>query len=261
MTSCARLLGIAILICADLCVLAGAARAQMTPTQAPDNTAAGSEPSMTMTDDSTFAHVLFDQFEGRTNGSDSELRWDGEAWIGTDMNRVWFRSEGFASDGTVSDGDIEAFYDRPLPRLRYFDGQVGLREDSDSGPHRTWVALGVEGLAPGFFHLEPAFYFRDGGHVAGRITTSYDLLITKRLIAQPQVEMNFSGKSDPQRRLGTGLSDLDTGVRVRYEISRKFAPYVGFAYATEFGSTATFRRQALESTTASRFIFGLRFWY
>jgi Copper resistance protein B precursor (CopB) len=163
--------------------------------------------------------------------------------------------------GTVNDGDVEALYDRPLPRLRYFDGQVGVREDVASGPDRTWLALGIEGLAPGFFQFEPTVYFRDGGHVAGRITTSYDLLITQRLIAQPEVEMDFYSKSDPQRLLGTGLSDLDTGLRVRYEISRKFAPYVGFAYTRDFGGTATLSHAAWESTAEPRFVFGLRVWY
>jgi len=212
-------------------------------------------------DNQVFAHVLFDQFEGRTDGSNSDLRWDGEAWIGTDMNRFWFRSEGFAGNDKVSDGDVEAFYDRPLPRLRYFDGQVGIREDLDSGPRRTWLALGIEGLAPGFFQLEPTLYIRDGGRVAGRITTFYDLLLTQRLIAEPELEMNFYSKSDPQRRLGTGLSDVDTGIRVRYEIGRKFAPYVGFAYTREFGGTANFARQAGENTAAPGFVFGLRVWY
>lgn len=247
------------------CLGAGLDRAQTAPSQVPQTAgssdAATAQMQMPEMGNQIFTHVLFNQFEGRTDDSNSEFRWDGEGWIGTDMNRVWFKSEGFANNGTVSEGDIEAFYDRPLPRLRYFDGQVGLREDVDSGPHRTWLALGIEGLAPGFLQFEPTVYFRDGGHVAGRVTTSYDLLITQRLIAQPELEMDFYSKSDPQRRLGTGLSDLDTGLRLRYEISRKFAPYIGFAYTRDFGSTATMARQVGESTASPRFIFGLRFWY
>jgi copper resistance protein B len=212
-------------------------------------------------DDQVFAHVLFNQLEGRTDGSDTALRWDGEGWMGTDMNRLWLKSEGFVDNGTVSDGDLEALYDRPLPRLRYFDGQVGVREDLDSGPWRTWGALGIEGLAPHFFEFEPTFYFRDGGHVAGRITASYDLRLTQRLVAQPELEVNFYSKRDPQRRLGTGLSDLDTGLRVRYEISRKFAPYIGFAYTRKFGDTATLSRQIGESSAEPRFVFGFRVWH
>jgi copper resistance protein B len=246
------------------CLGAGAMTAQTTSSLAPSGTSAnpsGLEMEGPTMSNEIFAHMLFNQLEGRTDGSDSEMRWDGEGWIGTDMNRAWFKSEGFAANGTVIDGDVEALYDHPLPRLRYFDGQLGVREDVASGPHRTWLALGIEGLAPGFFQFEPTVYFRDGGHVAGRITTSYDLLITQRLIAQPELEMDFYSKSDPQRRLGTGLSDLDAGLRLRYEISRKFSPYVGFAYTQDFGGTATLSRAAGESTADPRFVFGLRVWY
>lgn len=212
-------------------------------------------------DNQIFTHILFDQFENRTNGPDNVLRWDGQGWIGTDMNRLWLKSEGFLDNNKVTDGDVEAFYDHPIPRVRYFDAQIGVREDLDSGPRRTWGAVGIEGLAPYFFEIEPTFYFRDGGHVAGRLTTTYDLLITQRLIAQPELEMNFYSKRDLQRLIGTGLSDLDTGLRLRYEISRKFAPYIGFAYTRKFGDTATLSRQAGETVSAPRLIFGLRFWY
>jgi len=246
------------------CLGAGAMTAQTTAPQASSGSsvnANGPEMQGPTMGDEVFTHVLFNQLEGRTDGSDSEMRWDGEGWIGMDMNRAWFKSEGFATNGTVSDGDIEALYDRPLPRLRYFDGQVGVREDIASGPHRTWLALGIEGLAPGFFQFEPTVYFRDGGHVAGRITTSYDLLITQRLIAQPELQMDFYSKSDSQRLTGTGLSDIDTGIQLRYDFSRKFAPYVGFAYNGKFGGTATFARRAGESVLNSGFIFGFRVWY
>jgi copper resistance protein B len=212
-------------------------------------------------DNGVFSHVLFDELEGRTNGSNSSFRWDGESWIGTDMNRFWLKSEGFAENGQVTDGDQEALYDRPIPHLRYFDMQAGVRADLDSGPHRTWGAVGIEGLAPYFFQVAPTFYFRDGGHLAARLTSSYDLLITQRLIAQPEVEMNFYSKRDPQRLTGTGLSDIDTGIRLRYEFSRRFAPYIGFAYNGKFAGTAEFARQAGESVSNSSFIFGFRVWY
>ena len=88
-------------------------------------------------DNQIFAHVLLDQFEGRTNGPDNELRWDGEAWVGTDMNKLWLKSEGFSTNTTVSDGDHEALYDHPIPHMRYFDAQAGVRGDLDSGPRRS----------------------------------------------------------------------------------------------------------------------------
>ncbi len=212
-------------------------------------------------DNTIMWHVLFDQFEGRTNGPDNEFRWDGQGWVGTDMNKLWFKSEGFVENGKASDGDTEALYDHPIPFLRYFDAQAGVRYDLDSDPGRTWGALGVQGLAPYSFDFEPTFYFSDRGRVAGRVMGSYDLLITNRLILQPQFELNFYSKRDPSRGIGSGLSELDTGLRLRYEISRKFAPYIGIAYTGKFGETADFTRAERGTVNDVRFIFGIRLWY
>ena len=220
---------------------------------------AGIEPPVM--DNMIFGHVLFDQLEGRTNGPDNEFRWDGEGWVGTDRNKVWFKSEGFLEHGKATDGDTEAVYDRPIPFLRYFDAQAGVRYDLDSDPGRTWGAIGIEGLAPNLFEFAPTFYFSNRGRFAGKITGSYDLLITQRLIAQPQFELNFYSKSDPSRRIGSGLSELDTGLRIRYEISRKFAPYIGFAYTQTFGETATFTQDGGGIVHDPRFVFGVRAWY
>jgi copper resistance protein B len=212
-------------------------------------------------DNTIFYHLLFDQLEGRTNGPDNEFRWDGEGWIGTDMNKLWFKSEGFVEHGRMTDGDQEALYDRPIPYLRYFDFQAGVRYDLDSDPGRTWGAIGIEGLAPYFFEFAPTFYFSNRGFFAGRIEGSYDILITNRLIAQPQFEINFYSKSNRSRGIGSGLSELDTGLRIRYEISRRFAPYIGFAYTGAFGETATFTREEGGIVNDPRFIFGARVWY
>jgi copper resistance protein B len=215
----------------------------------------------TIEDKMVFRHVLLDQFEGRTNGPDNELRWDGEAWIGTDMNRLWLKSEGFSDNSTVSDGDHEALYDRPIPHTKYFDAQVGVRADLDSDPNRTWAALGIEGLAPYQSKFAPTLYISDGGHIAGRMTGFYEVLLTQRLIAEPEAELNFYNKDDPARKVGSGLSDIDTGVRLRYEMSRKFSPYVGFAYNGKYGNTASYSRQVGETASDPRFVFGLRLWY
>lgn len=210
-------------------------------------------------DDMILGHVLFDQMEGRTNGPDNEFRWDGEGWVGSDMNRLWFKSEGFVEHGLATDGDQEALYDRPI--TAYFDAQAGVRYDLDSNPGRVWGAIGIEGLAPYFFQFAPTFYFSDRGYFAGRITGSYDLLITNRLILQPQVEINFYSKSQADRGVGSGLSEIDTGLRLRYEITRKFAPYIGFAYTGTYGDTASFTRQEGGNVNDPRFVFGARIWY
>ena len=214
-----------------------------------------------MEDNEIFAHVLLNQFEGRPNGPGSALRWDGEGWMGTDMNKLWMKSEGFVNHGAVSDGDQEALYDRPIPHLRYFDMQVGVRADLDSDPRRTWAAMGIEGLAPYYFNFAPTLYIGDGGRIAGRVSGFYDLLFTQRLIAEPQAEFNFYSKDDPPRGIGSGLADLDAGLRLRYEIGRKFAPYIGFAYNGKYGNAAGYARPAGANAGDPRFVFGLRLWY
>ena len=229
-----------------------------TPQAAPQNRSAWPPP---VDDKEVFAHVRFDQLEGRWNESSTELRWDGEGWVGTDMNRLWIKSEGFAGNNSVSDGDQEWLYDRPIPHMRYFDAQAGVRADLDSGPARAWAALGVEGLAPYFFEFEPTLYIRNGGRVAGRINGAWDLLVTQRWVLQPQAELNFYSQDDPARQTGSGFSDIDTGVRLRYVVTRKVNPYLGWAYHGEYGNSARYARQSGQATINSSFVFGLRVWY
>jgi copper resistance protein B len=200
----------------------------------------GTEPPVM--DNQIFWHVLFNQLEDRTNGPDNELRWDGQAWIGTDFNKLWFKSEGFFNKhgpnghGKLEDGIHEILYDRPIPFLRYFDWQAGFRYDGDSSPPRYWGALGIEGLAPEFFDVEATLYLRDEGYFAARVGASYDIFLTNRLIAQPEIEMNFYTKDDVDRAVGRGLSELDTGLRVRYEISPQIRPiYRIRVHATVWG--------------------------
>ncbi len=245
-----------------VCHAAGSANAQPMKTamsMPSDSRYSGGEPPVM--DNQIFWGVLFDQLEGRTNGTENEFRWDGQGWVGTDMNKLSVKSEGFVEHGVMTDGDTEALYDRPIPFLRYFDAQAGVRYDLDSNPGRAWGAIGVEGMAPYFFAVEPTFYFSDHGRVAGKISASYDILITQRLIAQPQVELNFYSKRDEARGIGSGLSGLDTGLRIRYEITRKFAPYIGFAYNQACGETGGITRAAGGIVHDPRFIFGARIWY
>jgi copper resistance protein B len=255
----ARLLAAAIAL---TCIGSAVAHAQ-SPSSAATAQSGSSVPGWEppVMDNTIMWHVLFNQLEGRTNGPDNEFRWDGQGWFGTDMNKIWFKSEGFVENGKATDGDTEALYDRPIPFLRYFDAQAGVRYDLDSDRGRTWGAIGVQGLAPYFFDFEPTFYFSDRGRVAGRVSGSYDLLLTNRLILQPQFELNFYSKRDPSRAIGSGLSDLDTGLRLRYEISRKFAPYIGVAYTGKFGESADFTRAEGGIVNDVRFIFGIRLWY
>lgn len=211
-------------------------------------------------DHGILAHALLDQFEGRAGGGSPDFRWSGQGWIGSDYDKLWIKSEGFRrSNGRVDDGRHEFLYDRAISS--YFDLQGGVRTDLDTRPTRNWGAFGIQGLAPLFFNVEATGYVSDQGHLAARFEASYDLLLTQRLILQPEVEINLYSKSDPARLVGAGFSDIDTGLRLRYEIDRKFAPYLGVAYEGKFGQTAAFARRAGEGTSGVRLLFGIRSWF
>ncbi len=211
-------------------------------------------------DERVYVHGLLDQFEVRTGEGPGALRWDGEAWIGTDSDRLWLKAEGQRdAQGQVSDGRLEALYSRPISP--YFDAQAGVRYDLDSLPGRTWAAFGVEGLAPYFFTVDAAGYVSGDGRLAARAMVSHDLLLTQRLILSPEAEVNLYSRDDPRRRIGSGLSDLDAGLRLRYEITRKFAPYLGVVYEGRFGRTADFAHAAGEQADAVKFTVGLRGWF
>jgi len=209
-------------------------------------------------DQHVWYHVMADQLEGRF-GRDDGFRWNAQAWAGTDSNRLRLKSEGETdSRGKVEDGQHELLYARPI--TSFFDLQAGMRSDIDSAAGRNWAALGVEGLAPLFFHVSAMGYASSAGHYAAKLEGSYDLLLTQQLILEPELELNFYSKADPRRGLGSGLADMDSGLRLRYEFSRKFAPYIGVAYENRFGSSAALTRASGEKPSSLRFTVGLRAW-
>jgi copper resistance protein B len=248
-----------IILAATLFTFAAPALAE-TPVAAAEPTL-GMEPGamQPVMDQGIFAHAIFNQLEGRWNGSNPEFRWDGQGWIGTDYDNLWIKSEGTLSKGALDDGQQQFLYGRAV--TTYFDLQGGLRSDLDSRPTRNWAAFGIQGLAPYFFDLDVTGFVSGEGHLAAKLEASYDLLLTQRLILQPQIELNLYSKADRARLVGAGFSDIDTGLRLRYEFSRKFAPYIGVVYQGKFGQTANFARQAGESTGDVRFAFGVRVWF
>lgn len=205
-------------------------------------------------------HGILDQFEARIGAGANAFRWEGHAWIGSDTDKLWLKSEGFAlGKGGVEDGRHEVLYNRAIST--WFDVQAGIRTDLDSGTSRQWAALGVRGLLPHFVEMEATAYASDNGHFAARIGLSYDVRLTQRWVLQPEIELNVYSKTDPGRHVGSGLASLDAGVRLRYEITRKLAPYVGVTYSGRYGQTARFARQESEAATAVQFVFGIRSWF
>jgi len=247
-------------VAAALCTFAAPVLAETPAANAESTLGMDSGAMQPVMDRGIFAHAIFNQLEGRWNGSNTQFRWDGQGWIGTDYDKLWIKSEGtLQSSGRVDDGQQQFLYSRAV--TTYFDLQGGLRSDIDSRPTRNWGALGIQGLAPYFFDLEVTGFVSGEGHLAGRLEASYDLLLKQRLILQPQIELNVYSKADPARLVGAGFSDIDTGLRMRYEFDRKFAPYIGVVYEGKFGQTANFARRAGESAGDLRFVFGIRTWF
>lgn len=254
MRGCTRLFCAVIVLGA----LAGGAHARMA--QMGGDTTEAAPYGSPIDDQHIWTHIIADQLEARTGAGQGALRWDGEAWMGPDAWRLRLRSEGERSaGGRVEDGQSEALYSKPI--APYWDLQVGARYDLDSGPGRGWLAAGVEGLAPGYFNLAATAYTGEQGRTAAKLKVSYDQRLTNRLIVQPEAEMNLYGRDDSARRIGSGLSDIDAGLRLRYELSRKFAPYLGVSWAGKFGRTADFSRANGERADDVRLAVGVRAWF
>ncbi|HVA19112.1 MAG TPA: copper resistance protein B [Solirubrobacteraceae bacterium] len=207
-----------------------------------------------------FAYAILNQNEIRTGDGQSTYRWDAEGWWGDDINRAWVKSEGNLDTGTglVDEAEAQLLYSRAVSS--FFNLQAGVRQDFEPSPSRSWAALGVEGLAPLNWDIGATLFVSDAGHVGGRLEGYYDLLFTQRLILQPQFELNLYSRADPRRGLGGGFSDLDTGLRLRYEIRRQLAPYVGITYENRYGDSARFARLERAPVELVRFVAGVRLW-
>ncbi len=203
--------------------------------------------------------VLFDQLEWQAGDAVNGLNWENKGWIGGDLNRFWFRTEGDSKGGRLETAYAHALYGRAI--ARWWDVVAGVRQDFRPGPAQTWAAVGIQGLAPQWFEVEATAYVGTAGRTHLRFETEYELLLTNRLILQPRVEFDLYGKADPERGIGAGLSAADAGIRLRYEFRRELAPYVGVVWTRKFFGTADFAEAQGEKTGGARAVAGLRFWF
>ena len=212
-----------------------------------------------LADEHSFRSILIDNLEvSRVNG-ETVAPYDIEAWYGRTYERAVLKAEGEFEGGDLSEARTELLWGHAF--AAYWDTQVGVRHDTGEGPNRTWLAAGIEGLAPYWFDLEVTAYVGESSRTALRVDASYDMLITQRLILEPSFEANFYGRNDPERALGSGLSDLSLGLRLRYEIRRELAPYVGLEWSNQYGGTEELTRAANGDPSDTRLTAGLRFWF
>nr|WP_241659852.1 copper resistance protein B [Sphingomonas glacialis] len=204
--------------------------------------------------------IVFNLAEAQIRKGRDGFRWDGEGWWGGDINRLVVKSEGEGSFGrAVESAEVQALYSRAIGP--YFDLQGGVRQDLGAGPRRTYATVGIEGLAPYQFETEVRAFLSSRGDVLARAEAWYDQRITQRLVLQPRAELNFSARTVASQQLGSGLTDAELGLRVRYEVQREFAPYVGVSWDKKAGGTARYARARGESADGPALVLGVRAWF
>jgi copper resistance protein B len=207
-----------------------------------------------------FSQFMLNSLEVQHRSGREAYEWDTAFWYGGDVSRLLLKSEGEGEfGGGLEEAEVQALYSHAVGP--YFNVQGGVRYDIRPNPSRVYATLGFEGLAPYWFDVEGALFLSDRGELMGRLEGSYDQRITQRLILQPGVELNFAAQSSREIGVGKGLSDVELGLRLRYEIKREFAPYVGVKYSRAFGDTRQFRKAEGEQASGWSLLTGIRAWF
>lgn len=207
-----------------------------------------------------FSQFMLDRLEYRMGKGADGYHWEGEGWIGGDINRFAFKTEGEgAFGGPLERAEVQALYSRAIDP--WFNLEAGVRHDIRPDPRRTYAVVGIEGLAPYWFEVSAQAFLSNRGDAHLRLEGSYDQRITQRLILQPAAEINVAAQDVPELGIGSGVSDVELGLRLRYEFAREFAPYLGVNWERKLGDTARFARADGERASATSLVMGVRFWF
>ena len=206
-----------------------------------------------------YTRVLFNRFEAWDGDHGNGQAWEGSAFIGGNIHRLWLLSSGERESGSTASSSMDVLYGRGI--TPWWDIVAGVRQDFRPAESQTRAAVGVQGMAPYFFEISAMLYLGESGRLTASTEVEYEMLLTNRLILQPLLELEFNSKSDPSRHVGSGLGKVEAGVRLRYELDRKFAPYIGFVHERAMGGTADFHRENGESPRDNRWVAGVRFWF
>lgn len=210
-------------------------------------------------DDHSFVHLMVDEFEWVGPASEREFVWDLDLSVGGDFHKAWIKSEGRRSDEGADQTEVQLLYSKAI--LPFWDLQAGVRRDINPGAERNWAALAISGLAPYFINAEAELFVAEGGQISLRARGQYDLLLTQRLVLAPELELVTYGRSEPERLIGAGLGEIGVGFRLRYEIKREIAPYVGLGWHRLYGATRQFAMTAGHDSQEAVLSLGVRAWY
>lgn len=216
-------------------------------------------------DDQIMGFFLFDQFEYRLNEGEDTFTWEAQGWLGNDYNKLWFKTEGDQrlSGDNGGEAEVQLLYSRLISPFFHF--QAGGRFDQEYGdgpdPNRFFGVIGFQGLVPYRFDVQPALFISEDGDISARLEAEYDVLITQRLILQPRLEVNVAIQEVQEFGVGEGFNDIELDLRLRYELKRKFAPYIGISWTRLLGDTADFARDEGSEVDNLAFVTGIRMWF
>lgn len=210
-------------------------------------------------DDPILAKLMIDQLELRDTGGDNPRVLEAGVWSGRDLQKIWLKADLERVGGHTEEAGLQALYSHAI--APYWDLQVGVRKDFRPDPKRSWAVLGLQGLAPYFFEVDAALFVGESGRTGLRVSAEYELLFTQQLILSPELEFDAYGQNDADHGTGSGLSDVQAGLRLRYEMRREFAPYVGLNWNRKYGNAADYARQEREPVHDSQFVIGIRAWF
>jgi len=210
-------------------------------------------------DDPLLFMLKADKLELRDADEGTVSAWKGHIWAGKDLNKLWIKTEGERLDGDTESAEFQLLYSRAIDAN--WDLQLGLRHDSKPEPTRDWIAIGFYGVAPYFFEVDSAMFVNDDGQVNLRVDVEYEIMLTQKWVLAPEVEFNWFSKDDDDLDIGSGFADIEAGIRLRYEITRQIAPYIGIHYEQLLGDTRDIARSAGEETSDTQAVVGIRFWF
>jgi copper resistance protein B len=202
--------------------------------------------------------VMTNIFELTSASGEEGYRWDVEGWYGGDLHRFVFKTEGEGARSEVGSAELQALYSRAVGR--YTDLQAGVRYDFEPDG-LAYATVGIESLFPYWFDVEGALFLSERGDAFARFEGSYDLRFTQRLVLEPALEITLAAQDVPDSDIGSGFSSAEVGLRLRYDIRREFAPYLGVNFEKSFGRTADLVRASGGEVDDTEVVVGLRAWF
>jgi len=212
-----------------------------------------------MEDDPLETKLMLDKFEvGRADGNNIQA-WEGGVWMGKDLNKLWLKSDGERVAGETEGTETRLLYSRAIDP--FWDVQAGLRHDTSGDSKRNYVTFGIQGLAPYYFETDANVSIAKNGQVKLNTSFEYEMMLTQKLVLSPEIELNAYTKDDKAMGVAAGFSDVEAGLRLRYEVIREFAPYIGVNWTKKLGNTADMANDEGEQTSETSVVLGVRAWY